>query len=290
FSLRPIDINVVDVGYLDAAFLENTQNAYLRQSYESQYISALSFGYGYNNQLKHLGGNATVIRFNAETSGNLIDGLKHLFSNPDGKIFGLQYAQYVRADLSLSRKIMLGEKTALAGRLYGGVAVAYGNSETVPVDRMFYAGGSNSMRGWTPRTLGPGSVLITDLEYPTQMGDMKLEANLEFRFPIWGIVHGAAFLDAGNIWNLRVRTDSSDKTSAAVDAAEARNTVFRFRNFYRQLGFDTGVGLRLDIKFAVLRLDWGIQLHNPNDPAGERWIHNFKWKNTALNFGVGYPF
>ncbi len=288
FSLRPIDINVVDVSYLDDNFLEGTQNEYLRQSYESQYISALSFSYGYNNQLKHLGGNATVIRFNAETAGNLIDGLEHLFSKPEvGQdyyhIFGLRYAQYFRADLSLSRKIMLGEKTALAGRLYGGVAVAYGNSEFVPVDRMFYAGGSNSMRGWTPRTLGPGSVPITNLEYPTQFGDMKLEANLEFRFPIWGIVHGATFLDVGNVWNLR----NKSKYTSSTDAGDA---VFHFRNFYRQLGFDTGVGLRLDIKFAVLRLDWGIQLHNPDNPAGERWIHNFKWKNTALNFGVGYPF
>ncbi|MDE5707865.1 MAG: outer membrane protein assembly factor, partial [Alistipes sp.] len=267
-------------------------NQYLIYSYKSQFIAGLSFGYVYNNQFKHLGGNATMIRFNVETAGNLVDGLEHLFSHPQAgqsyyRIFGLRYAQYVRADLSLSRKITLGEKTALAGRLYGGAAVAYGNSDIVPFDRMFYAGGSNSMRGWTPRTLGPGSVLITDLEYPTQLGDMRLEANLEFRFPIWGIVHGAAFLDVGNIWNLK---DKSLYSDSSVSASDAASTVFRFGDFYRQLGFDTGVGLRLDIKFAVLRLDWGIQLHNPNNPAGERWIHNFKWKNTALNFGVGYPF
>ena len=73
-------------------------------------------------------------------------------------------------------------------------------------------------------------------------------------------------------------------------SGESEDTVFRFDRFYKQLGFNTGLGLRFDIKFAVLRLDWGIQLHNPNNPSGERWIHNFKWKNTALNFGVGYPF
>ena len=284
FSLRPININVIDVGYLDQSFLENTHNEYLRHSYEPQFIGGLSFGYGYNNQFKHLGGNATVIRFNAETAGNLIDGVEHLFYKPaSGKdyytIFGLQYAQYVRADLSLSRKIMLGEKSAVAWRLYGGVAIAYGNSTSVPFDRLFYAGGSNSMRGWSPRTLGPGSVPITDTEFPTQLGDMKLEANLEFRFPIWGIVHGATFFDVGNIWY--VKNDPSEYSTAAV---------FHFRDFYKQLGFNTGLGLRFDIKFAVLRLDWGIQLHNPNNPAGKRWIRNFRWKNTALNFGVGYPF
>ena len=285
FSLRPIDINVVDVSYLDDKFLENTHNEYLRHSYLSQFIAGLAFSYGYNSQLKHLGGNATVIRFNVETAGNLIDGLEHLFSKPHAgekyyTIFGLQYAQYFRTDLSLSRKIMLGEKSAVAWRLYGGAALAYGNSQTVPFDRLFYAGGSNSMRGWTPRTLGPGSVLIDKPEeFPTQLGDMKLEANLEFRFPIWGIVHGATFFDVGNIWY--VRSDPSEYSNDAV---------FHFNDFYRQLGFNTGLGLRLDIKFAVLRLDWGIQLHNPNNPAGERWIHNFRWKNTALNFGVGYPF
>ena len=283
FSLRPIDINVVDVSYLDENFLKGTQNQYLVNSYRSQFIAGLTFGYAFNNQLKHLGGNATVVRFNFETAGNLIDGLEHLFSHPRAgedyyTIFRLRYAQYFRTDLSLSRKIMLGEKTALAGRLYGGVAMAYGNSTTVPFDRLFYAGGSNGMRGWAPRTLGPGSVPRSHSDFPTQLGDMKLEANLEFRFPIWGIVHGATFLDAGNIWFLKRSSEYSD------------DAVFFPRTFYRQLGFNTGLGIRLDIKFAVLRLDWGIQLHNPDNPAGERWIHNFRWRNTALNFGVGYPF
>ena len=137
------------------------------------------------------------------------------------------------------------------------------------------------MRGWIPRMLGPGSVPVDPdkVTYPVQLGDMKLEANLEFRFPIWGIFHGATFFDVGNIWFMG--------NSAEEYPPEA---VFHIRDFYKQLGFNTGLGLRFDIKFAVLRLDWGIQLHNPNNPSGERWIHNFKWKNTALNFGVGYPF
>ncbi|MDE5637222.1 MAG: outer membrane protein assembly factor, partial [Alistipes sp.] len=142
----------------------------------------------------------------------------------------------------------------------------------------------NSMRGWTPRTLGPGGQLAPEYRpdydrnrynYPQQVGDIKLEANIELRFPIWGIFYGATFLDLGNVW---MRRDSDP-------AAE-----FRFDRFYKQLGFNTGLGIRLDIKFAVLRLDWGIRLHDPNCPAGERWIHDFRWKNTALNFGVGYPF
>ena len=287
FALRPIDINVVDVSYLDAQFLEDTENEYLKKSYESQFIGGLNFSYTYNGQLKNLGGNSTLIRFNFETAGNLIDGLEHLFSRPVSgtdyyHIFGLRYAQYFRTDLSVSRTVMLGDKVALAGRLYGGVGMAYGNSKgvTIPFDRLFYAGGSGGMRGWTPRTLGPGSVpKPSDTSYPTQLGDMKLEANLELRFPIWGIFHGATFFDLGNIWYVR-QTDGSIPEAA----------LFHFDTFYKQLGFNTGLGLRLDIKFVVLRLDWGIQLHNPNNPAGERWIHNFRWSNTARNFGVGYPF
>lgn len=195
------------------------------------------------------------------------------------KIFGIEYSQYFRTDLSVSRKIMLGEVSALVGRLYGGVAMAYGNSSAVPFDRQFYAGGSNGMRGWTPRTLGQGSVPNPHDSFPIQTGDVKLEANLELRFPIWGMVHGATFFDLGNIWYIR-RNPSEYSDDA----------VFFFDKFYKQLGFNTGLGLRFDIKFAVLRLDWGVQLHNPNNPAGERWIHNLRWKNTALNFGVGYPF
>lgn len=284
YLIRPIDINVVDMGHVNQKFLDGLQNEYLKNSYKSQFIGGLSFGYVYNNQRKQLGGDATLIRFNFETAGNLIDGLEHLFSRPvAGKdyyhIFGLQYSQYFRSDLSVSRKIMLGQVSALVGRLYGGFGMAYGNSTSIPFDRLFYAGGANSMRGWAPRTLGPGSVPEpTDAVYPSQLGDMKLEANLEFRFPIWGMFHGATFLDVGNIW-------FADKRSAPAPEA-----VFHINNFYKQLGFDAGVGIRLDIKFAVLRLDWGIQLHNPNAPVGERWIQGFKWKNTALNFGVGYPF
>ena len=291
FSLRPIDINLVDVKNLDESFLmvdktdsTLTPNRYLLESFRTQFIGGLSFGYSYNNQRKNLGGNATNIRFNFETAGNLIDAVEHLFfSQAKNKdyytIFGIQYSQYFRTDLSVSRKIMLGDVTALVGRLYGGVAMAYGNSSSVPFDRQFYCGGSNGMRGWTPRTLGQGSVPNPHSDFPIQTGDVKLEANLELRFPIWGMIHGATFFDLGNIWYIRRNPKEY-----------SNDAVFFFDKFYKQLGFNTGLGLRFDIKFAVLRLDWGIQLHNPNSPAGERWIHNFRWKNTALNFGVGYPF
>ncbi len=285
FVISPISLNWVDVGYIDQSYYNSLQNEYLKRSYESQLILAIAGSYAYNNQRLKTTRNQTSVRVNWELAGNLLDGLMHLFSKPVAgenyyNLLGIRYSQYVRADISASHRIMLGDVTSIAGRLYAGFGLAYGNSLAMPFDRMFYAGGSNSMRGWAPRTLGPGSSpLPSNVVYPTQMGDMKLEANLEFRFPIWGIFHGATFFDVGNVWYM-----------GRDGVTYPEESVFHFDSFYKQLGFNTGIGLRIDIQFAILRLDWGIQLYSPNRPAGERWIHNFKWKNTSLNFGVGYPF
>lgn len=288
FALRPVDINWIDVHNVDKKFLDEIHNKYLKNTYVPQLSAGLSFSYVYNNQRNNIGRNATMLRLNVETVGNLIDGLEHLFSKPvNGKdyynILGIRYAQYVRGDINLSHNIVLGKNLSLAGRLFAGVGVAYGNSSdmTIPFDRMFYCGGANSMRGWTPRTLGPGNAPESEIKksvYPTQVGDVKLEANIELRFPIWGIFQGATFLDLGNVWFLRENADTK------------ADQVFKFNRFYKQLGFNTGIGLRLDVKFVVLRLDLGLQLHNPNRPEGERWIRDLKWSNMALNFGVGYPF
>lgn len=286
FIVRPIDINVINMNYIDEDYFDDLENDYLKNSYETQLIAGLSLGYVYNNQLANVGGNSTLLHINVETSGNSINAIKGLFNSTmdeDGyyNIFGIRYAQYVRSDINVSRKLSLGGSCAVAGRIYAGAALAYGNSTSIPFDRLFYSGGSNSMRGWTPRTLGPGDSLEPeDTVYSSQLGDMKLEANLEFRFPVWDNFHGATFFDLGNIWYL--------KDSEGVYDSSA---LFDKDTFYKQLGFNTGVGIRLDIQFAVLRLDWGIQLHNPNKVEGERWvIKNFDLSNTSLNFGVGYPF
>lgn len=285
FEVRPISINLVDVSYINDAYFNSLQNQYLKHSFESQLIVAISGSYAFKKSYDDTWKNKTSVRVNAELSGNTLNGLVHLFSTPVVgqnyyELFDIRYSQYVRADIDASHSLMFGKITSLAARLYAGIAYAYGNSDAVPFDKLFYAGGSNSMRGWAPRTLGPGaSPAPTNVVYPTQLGDMKLEANLEFRFPIWGPFHGATFLDLGNIWYIDSKNVNYQEES-----------VFHFDSFYKQLAFNTGVGVRLNIKFAILRLDWGIQLYNPNNPEGQRWIHNFKWKNTALNFGVGYPF
>ena len=259
YQFRPIDLNWINVSYIDEEFFNSLQNEYLRQSYRTQAIVGLSASYTYNNQNKNVGGNATLLRINFESAGNLLNLIEKGFSHktPDGhyEILGVRYSQYVRGDINLSRKIVLGEKTAIAGRIFAGCGSPYGNSTALPFDRLFYVGGSNSMRGWTPRTLGPGNTPAQDTPYPVQMGDIRLEGNLEFRFPIWDMFHGATFIDVGNVWYL-----GRDKEEVPADG------IFHFNKFYKQLGFNTGLGLRLDITFVILRLDWGIQLHNPNKP------------------------
>lgn len=283
FTIRPIDWSLIRMGHIEQSFKDQLRNPYLVNSYTSQLITGISGQYVYNNQIRNLEGNATVLRVNAETAGNLLDGIAHLVAKPSAegvyKIWGIPYSQYVRGDVSFSQKFVFGKRSAIAYRLYAGAGYSYGNASSLPFDRLFFSGGANSMRGWAARTLGPGGSLAPEnVDYPTQFGNMKLEANLEYRFPIWDMLLGAAFVDVGNVWFM----SSSDTNDPSA--------VFHFDSFYKQLGFDAGLGLRLDITFAVLRLDWGVQIHNPNKPAGQRWIHNFKWKNMALNFGVGYPF
>ena len=190
FSLRPVDINVVDVNRLDSTFLGKTTNKYLKNSFRTQFIGGLSFGYSYNNQRKNLGGNATNIRFNLETAGNLIDAVDRLFyarpkEGEPAKIFGIEYSQYFRTDLSVSRKIMLGEVSALVGRLYGGVAMAYGNSSAVPFDRQFYAGGSNGMRGPARSVRGRCPIRTTLSRYRRATSSWRPTSNCAFRSGVW---------------------------------------------------------------------------------------------------------
>lgn len=283
YTLRPIDISLVKMGYIDQTFWENLENPYLKDSYKSQLVAGISTSYVFNNQLRNLNSNALVVRVNMETMGNLLSGVTHLVSKPVKdedyyNVLGVRYAQYFRIETSVSNKIVIGEKSSIVYRLLGGTGISYGNAKSLPNDRLFYCGGSNGMRGWIARTLGPGSEPPPlESNYPSRLGNLKLEANLETRFPVWGMLYGALFFDVGNIWFLKQGEASPEG-------------VFQFNSFFSQLGFNTGVGTRFDFGFFVLRLDLGVKLHDPNKPMGSRWTNDFRLKNTTLNFGVGYPF
>ncbi len=288
FQINPLDINVVSVPWIDPDFLADIDNPYLRNSYTSQIIAGLSAGYYYQTN-PNPKANSQAFRLNADVNGNLIDGLAHLWGSPTTinpgtpdqedyyTLFGIRYAQYARMSAEWSARTVLNNETQLAWRFFIGGGIPYGNSKSLPFERLFFAGGSNSMRGWVVRSLGPGSVPTDpDATYPNQLGDFRLEANMEYRFRVASEFGMALFLDAGNIW---MNAPGSDP--------EAR---FKFNSFYRQVALAGGLGFRYDFGFVLLRLDWGAKIHNPNVPQPERWNSGWSVGQTALNFAIGLPF
>lgn len=285
FQFNPLDVNVVQVPWVNEQFLDSINNPYLRNSYESLMIIGLSTTYTHISNSKYQFPGRTF-RIGFESSGNLINlfekAITKIYSNDTlsyRTFLGLRYSQYVRATFDYSQRINLNEYNQIAWRFFAGVGIAYGNSDVIPFERRFFAGGSNSMRGWQVRTLGPGSsnYFHTLSSYPNQLGDIRLEANLEYRFNIWGGLNGAIFFDAGNIWmNSKAR--------------QSEEEAFRLKTFAQQIAFNTGAGLRWDFNFLLLRLDWGVKLHSPGMPAGERWFRQMGMADTALHFAIGLPF
>ena len=222
-------------------------------------------------------------RLTFDVSGNVISLFNSAMpTNEIGQhtIWNVPYARYVRGELQLGQTLRFGggDKQAVALRFLIGAGYGYGNSTTVPFEKQFYAGGANSMRGWQARALGPGSVEPWT-EYfliPSQTGDFKMEANVEYRFPIVWKLEGALFADAGNVWDLR------------------RTVGFEGSNFsFDSIAADWGLGVRVNLDFILVRIDLGAKVYEPCRPAEERLIGPGDWLksgNFALHFGVGYPF
>jgi outer membrane protein assembly factor BamA len=205
-------------------------------------------------------------------------------------IWNTPYSQYIRAELILGKTIHFGEilHQSLALRFLAGAGYGYGNSTSAPLDKLFYCGGSTSMRGWQARTLGPGTnTLLSDIfVIPTQLADMKLEANMEYRFPLAWKFEGALFLDAGNIWDIPGSDEDDEEINEILDSRGAQFSI-------KSIAMNWGLGLRLNLDFILLRLDAGIRIHDPGREEGHRWVAPANWLdkgNAAIHFGVGYPF
>ena len=192
-----------------------------------------------------------------------------MFKNP--------YAQFLKVETDYSKTWQLTEHSKLVGHVNMGVVWAYGNAISAPYSEQFYVGGANSIRAFNVRSIGPGRyhAKTSYLSYLDQTGDMKLQANLEYRPRLFGNLYGALFLDAGNVWTLR---SDSDRPGA----------VFKPKNILKEMALGTGVGIRYDLDFFVLRLDWGIGLHLPY----RNGFYNFdRFKDSqSLHFAIGYPF
>ncbi len=196
-------------------------------------------------------------------------------------LFKNQYAQFLKLETNLTKSWEMSESSQLVAHFNAGIAWAYGNSSYIPYTEKFWVGGANSIRAFAVRSIGPGSFHTTDKRwrYIEETGDMKLQANLEYRTRLFGNLYGAAFLDVGNVWNL------------TGDEDDMEETYFKFSNLLDDLAVGTGIGLRYDLDFFVIRVDWGIGLHVPydTDKSGYFNIPSFG-SGQSIHFAIGYPF
>lgn len=317
FTIIPLRFDYVFINK-DSAFNANlikTNDPFLINSY-SNFLSfgVLGFGHHYNNLKKKKAERTTPHTFDNDfrfTGSGLVvnsihalthDSLTYLeaFTRDAKELFAVKYSQFVKLENTFTFNQFISKKHRMAYRFLAGVGYAYGNAISLPYTQSFVAGGSNDIRAFDARTMAPGSTqtYANANSTTTQIGDMKLEMNVEWRFKMVGILNGALFVDAGNIW--KVQGDP------ATDKG-----VFGFGTFYKQIAIGTGFGLRADLDFLIVRLDFAWKIHNPYLPEGNRWwlasdhteyntyfkvdsdgnkvdyINPHGWR---LNFGIGYPF
>ncbi len=259
-------------------------NPALGRSLENQFIPAIGYTYTYDDmplssRRHHLWWQASVTQ-----AGLLMNSLYSISGRDFGilnkRFLGNRFAQFLKLTGEIRYNYDIGKQHRLVGRLMGGVAYAYGNANTVPYSEQFYIGGANSLRAFTIRSIGPGRFRPADSKYGylDQAGDLKFEANLEYRFPLFGDLYGTVFLDAGNIWLLR---EDPNRPGGRLNGSD----------FLNDLALGTGVGFRYDLSFLVVRLDWGIGLHVPYDTGKKGYfnIPNFK-DGMGIHLAVGYPF
>lgn len=289
-----VDINYVRLPRSTIDFIDQVapSNPLLRYSYEDHFIMRMGYTYSRTNRrLPSATVNALAVqprvsslRVSGEIAGNLLYGISKMagLHRSDGvyKIFGIQYAQYVKGEIDYTFTRNFNDRNALAVHGGFGIAYPYGNSTMVPFEKRFYAGGANGVRGWGVRTLGPGAYdarnSVTD--FINQCGDIRLDLSVEYRAKLFWVLEGALFVDAGNIWTIK-------------NYENQPGGEFRFDSFYKQIAAAYGVGIRLDFTYFLLRLDLGVKAYNPAMNQ-ERWplIHP-KWsRDTNFHFSVGYPF
>ena len=286
YQAYPIQLNIVKLFDLDEDFYKTLDNdPFLRNAYQNHFdLGSGATLYYTTNASANPRDTYFYSRLQFDIAGNLLSAFKPLMNkdaNGSGMIWKTPFSQFVRSEITIGRTWVFGRNSgqAIATRLLAGAGFAYGNSSALPFEKHFYGGGANSLRGWQARTVGPGcSPRDTSFVIPNQTGDMKLEANIEYRFDMFWKVAGAVFVDAGNVWTLN--KEGSDELSA-----------FRWNNLGESIAANWGVGARLNLGFLLLRVDMGMKIHDPS--REQKWVSPGKWLNRdnyALHFGVGYPF
>lgn len=296
------DLNVIDVNYVHptritpAYLILAEKDRTLKKAIENQFTIGSTYRYTFTNTAEENRIHTTYYTAAADLSGNIL-GLITSANIREGqvsKLFGAAFSQYIKLENDFRYYMKMGLNTKWANRVFAGVGYAYGNSVNLPFVKQFFIGGSNSIRAFRARTIGPGSYYAPDDPRTEggftadQSGDIKLEMNTELRRKIAGILHGAVFVDAGNIWLL-----NDDLDPAAVKPG----AVFT-KDFVNDLLIGTGLGLRFDLSFVLVRLDLGFPLRKPWLPPGDRWVFNdirfgdptWRKENLILHVAIGYPF
>lgn len=276
-DFNPISLNYVNLANTSEEFdtiLED--NAFLRSSFNQEFIAGLTYSFTYNGMIDQNLRHQFFLNSTLDVAGNLIDAISGHGEEDPQTFLNLEYAQYAKADVDFRYHLKTGNDSKIASRLFAGYGLPYGNSTVLPFTKQYFAGGPYSVRAFNTRSLGPGTYSPEEDTgaFFDQAGNIKLEANLEYRFPLFPYLYGAVFADAGNVWNTGENSD--------LEGGEFS------KDFMNELGIGTGFGLRVDIQSFVIRVDLAAPLHDPALPDGQRW--EFDYANPVLNFAIGYPF
>ena len=291
-------IDLLDINYLympwihpefKERYLDNQENYIVRYNYEDRLIVRSGFTFVYNNRGASMASNifngtSYTVRVNLEAAGNWLYAMAKLtgmHKNKDGEytILDIPFAQYVKGDFDFAKNIAIDNRNSIAYHLAFGIAIPYGNAKMIPFEKRYFAGGANSVRGWSVRSLGPGA-FAGDGNFMNQTGDLKLEGSLEYRSNLFWKLAGALFIDAGNVWTLR-------------NYESQPGGQFRLNKFYKQIAVAYGIGLRIDLGFFILRFDGGMKAINPAYESGRNRypiLHPKFSRDFAFHFAVGYPF
>ncbi|PRY87159.1 BamA/TamA family outer membrane protein [Mongoliibacter ruber] len=287
-EFNPISLSIVDLANTTPAFEEIlNSNPFLRRSFEQQFISGMNYTWNYNQLVDVERKNAIVVTSTIDLAGNLFKGLNRMVGseNPDF-IFGLDYAQFIKGEVDLVFYHKFTKEHQLVSRIFGGMGVPLGNSSSLPFVKQFFAGGPRSVRAFRIRALGPGTFVPQSIGaggFFDQAGDIRLEGNLEYRFPFNRYLKGAFFVDAGNVW--------------LYNENEALPGGRFTSQWMEELAVGAGFGLRIDIQLFVLRFDLAVPVRKPWLEPENRWQDRLEfgsgdWRreNMVLNFAIGYPF
>lgn len=293
-TLNLIDLNYVHLFNQNPVFINAIRDLYIKSSFTDHLISATNYSWMYNTQNVNKKEDYRYFKVNLESAGNLLSLYSRLVNKVKTQvtdtltnetssyyeILRTRFAQYLKGDFEYRYGHFVNKSSSFVGRAFLGIGVPYGNFNVLPFEKKYFTGGANGIRAWQVRSLGPGSYKVPSDVYPNQSSDIKLEANIEYRFKLFWRMEGAFFTDAGNIWAINYK-DNRD------------GAVFLFDRFYKQIAVGSGFGLRFDFTYFLFRLDLGMKMRDPSLPEGKRFIpgnYPINSDHFNLTFAIGYPF